>query len=90
MRLCFLNISEDTPVISSTRLCKCDDSGEQAKDDVGNPRKPQSHTENYRQLMKAAGRRAGVPQGRVHQLVLQCQIFSTEEKTHNKVKEQLE
>jgi hypothetical protein len=52
-----------------------------AKVDVGEPRRPQPSTYNYRQLRKAESRRNSLLQGRIYQLFIQYQTVSLETHT---------
>lgn len=71
------NMRSYTRGISPAWLCKdqlnCEDSNTKM-DGIGEPARPQSHTENYRQQGNAESGKNSLSQRREHQLVIQCQI----------------
>lgn len=55
-----------------------EDIDERVKLDRENFMRPQSYTKNYKQLKEAGNERGALPQGRVLQLAVQCQMVLTE------------
>jgi hypothetical protein len=89
VRLCLLGNSGATPIKSQQQLLtKC----EQSQSDVNKHvrlhgekfMRPQPSTMNYKKLRKAENSRSGLPQGRAHQLVVQCQMVSPEHMQNRK------